>query len=297
MHDNHTPQLRGFGLVAIAAILWGTIGIATQGIYNVDSTSSLFINFARLAVASPILLIMSWRVLGRSFWQVRPRDAWLMVVSGVLLSASHAFYFAAIRDAGVTIATLLTICLAPLVISFLSAVLKLERLTRRTLITLACALLGSVLLVGVGTPDAVYPNLAVGVAFSLLAALTYGSVVVCGRFLAADSHPLQVTTIMFCAGTLALGVVNLVSGVETVQTTQGWLLVLYLGVVPSALAYWLFQVGLRFIPATAASIVSMLDPLVAALLAWALFGEMLSLTGVLGAILLLASILVLAIRR
>jgi len=79
-----------------------------------------------------------------------------------------------------------------------------------------------------------------------------------------------------------------------VHTSQGWLLVLYLGLVPTALAYLLFQTGLRSVSATAASIVSMLDPLVAALLAWLLFGETLAATGIAGALLLALSIFLLS---
>jgi DME family drug/metabolite transporter len=52
-----------------------------------------------------------------------------------------------------------------------------------------------------------------------------------------------------------LVVVNLLTGITAVQTPQSWLLLIYLGLVPSALAYWLFQMGLRAVPATAASII------------------------------------------
>jgi DME family drug/metabolite transporter len=82
-----------------------------------------------------------------------------------------------------------------------------------------------------------------------------------------------------------------------VHTAQGWLLVLYLGLVPTAFAYWMFQKGLRSVSATAASIVSMLDPVVAALLAWVLFGETLSASGIVGAALLLTSIFLLSISQ
>jgi DME family drug/metabolite transporter len=118
--------------------------------------------------------------------------------------------------------------------------------------------------------------------------------IICGRFLAANYHPLQVTTMAFGGGTLVLALVNLVSGVVLVHTTQGWMLVLYLGLVPTAFAYWVFQMGLRSVSATAASIVSMLDPLVAALLAWWFFGETLAVTGIAGAGLLTLSVLLLS---
>lgn len=287
----------GFWLVTFAAIIWGTIGVATQAIYNVDSTSSLFINLSRLLIATPILFTMSWRVLGRKLFSVQRRDLSIMVLSGVFLVISQAAYFAAIRYGGVTIATLLTMCISPLVVSFVSVVLKLETLTPRIMIGLVFALAGSALLVGVNHTESTSQNLVEGAFYALIAAVCYAGTLLCGRFLAADYHPLQVTTIGFIAGSVVLVVINLMSGIVLVQTAQGWLLVLYLGLIPTALAYWLFQIGLRSVSATAASIIVMLDPVVAAALAWALFGETLTYTGSIGAALLILSLFLMSLSR
>jgi drug/metabolite transporter, DME family len=294
MQKSQASQPDGFWLVTGAAIIWGTIGVATQAIYNIDTTTSLFINLARMLIATPVLLAACWRVVGSRMFRIKPRDTLIMLLTGTLLAISHATYFAAIRYSGVTIATLLTICLSPLVVTGLSVLLKFETLTRQTIIALLCALSGSVLLVGLQAPEGSHENLLLGTLFALIAAVSYAGVIVGGRFLAADHHPLQVTAMTFSAGTLLLVLINLASGIVIMHTTQGWLLVAYLGLVPTALAYWLFQVGLRSVSATAASILGLLDPLVAALLAWALFGETLAASGMIGAVLLLLSIYLLS---
>ena len=297
MRTFRTFQPGGLWLVTSAVIIWGTIGVVTQAIYNLDTTSSLFINLARSLVATPVLLAACWRVVGRRMFHIARRDFAIMLLGGWLLAISHAAYFAAIRYTGVTIATLLTICISPLVVVCASILLKFEILTRRIGLALVCALVGSVLLVGLHSPDGTQYDLPLGVVFSLVSAVGYAGMILCGRFLAADYHPLQVTAVTFAAGTLLLALVNLAVGIVPVHTAQGWLLVVYLGLVPTAFAYWLFQMGLRSVSATAASIVSMLDPLVAALLAWALFGETLPATGVAGAALLMLSILLLSLER
>jgi DME family drug/metabolite transporter len=64
------------------------------------------------------------------------------------------------------------------------------------------------------------------------------------------------------------------------------LLVGYLGVVPTALAYGAYFLGLRHAHPTAAALASMLEPLTATLLAVGLNGERLSATGILGALLI-----------
>ena len=53
-------------------------------------------------------------------------------------------------------------------------------------------------------------------------------------------------------------------------------MLLYLGAVPSALAYALFFTGLRTVPGAVASIVTLLEPLTATALATAFLGERLS---------------------
>jgi DME family drug/metabolite transporter len=294
MQKIQTFQPNGLWLVAGSAVLWGTIGVATQAIYNVDRTSSLFINLARMLIDAPVLLAACWRVVGRAMFNIQRRDFLIMLASGTLLALSHAAYFAAIRYTGVTIATLLTVCVAPLAVACLSAALKLEKLTGRIVIALICGVIGSVLLVGFHSPEGSDYNIESGAIFSLIAAICYASVIICGRFLAVNYHPLQITAASFAAGTVALVVINVAIGIEATHTTLGWLLLLYLGLVPTALAYWLLQMGLRSVSATAASIVNMVDPLVAALLAWALFGETLAITGIGGAALLILSIFMLS---
>jgi DME family drug/metabolite transporter len=284
-------------LVIAAGSIWGTIGVATQAIYNTDTTTSLFINLGRMVIAAPVLLLVCRRVVGRKMFDIPRRDFLIMALSGVLLAISQASYFAGIRATGVTISTLLTICIAPLVVTFFSVLLNLEKLSRRVVLALVLALVGSVLLIGLHAPAGTHDDLLLGTFFSIISAVTYAGMILCGRFLASDYHPLQVTAVNFTAGTLLLLLFNLLSGVVIVHTTQGWLLILYLGLVPTALAYWLFQSGLRSVSATAASIISLLEPAVAALLAWLMFGETLAATGIVGALMLGLSIVLLSVNK
>ncbi len=69
---------------------------------------------------------------------------------------------------------------------------------------------------------------------------------------------------------------------------------LYLALVPSVLAYWLFQSALKDVPASTASVVTLLEPLVASVLAWVLFSERLGPIGWVGAVLLMGAIALLS---
>jgi DME family drug/metabolite transporter len=66
--------------------------------------------------------------------------------------------------------------------------------------------------------------------------------------------------------------------------------------VPSFVAYFFYQRGLRDVPASMATIVTLLEPMVAAVLAWLFFDERLGLNGLIGGALLLLSIWILSTR-
>ncbi|WP_239026898.1 DMT family transporter [Geomonas oryzisoli] len=76
-------------------------------------------------------------------------------------------------------------------------------------------------------------------------------------------------------------------------TPQAWMLLVYLGTIPTAIAYLLFFNGMRSTSATAASISTLVEPMVATLLAWILFGERCTAVGFLGIALLGGSLLLL----
>jgi DME family drug/metabolite transporter len=119
-------------------------------------------------------------------------------------------------------------------------------------------------------------------------------VILGGRKLSSRYHPLQVNAAAFGVGAVLLLVCALSTRLVLSYPVESWLLVLYMGCIPTALAYVMFQAGMRSTPATLTSILTLCEPLTAAVLAWLLFGERLSPLGIVGALLLLGTILLLA---
>lgn len=281
---------RGLALAITAAILWGTVGITTRALYDTTQTNPLSIGFFRLALATPILAALCWRALGPQSLRIARRDAWLMVLAGAMLGLSQVCYFTAISYAGVAIATLITQCTAPVLVTLISATITREKLAPATLLALVCALAGTGLLVGRGSGSGTAGGTTLAALFALGSAVCYSIFTVCSRHLSQRYHPLQSTTVGFAVGAaLLLGLAS-ISGFATHYSLEGWGLLLYLGIVPSALAYFLFLTGMKSISATLASITTLMEPLTATLLAWALFGETLGGLGIVGAALLLVAI-------
>jgi DME family drug/metabolite transporter len=280
---------RDFLCVASASIFWGTVGIANQAIYAHSATNALSLAFLRLAIAAPLFVLAGLRLPARNFLQIKWRDLMLMLVMGGLQALYQASYSAAIPYAGVTISTLIALCVAPVIVALFSAFIARERLTWVILIALVSALGGTMLLV-IAREHLSTGNFSLpGVALALLSAAGYAGFILCGRQLTGSYHPLSINAVAFGTGALLLFFFATATKLVVVYPLWGWFLLLYLGCVPTALAYGLFQAGMRSLSATVISIVTLLEPLTAAVLAWIFFQEQLNALGLLGAGLLLGS--------
>lgn len=291
------PQWRHLWRIMLAAVLWGTVGVTTQSLYRLTATNPLSVGFFRLAIAAPALGLGCSFVLGRRSLRIEPTDLARIALIGLMLAQYQACFFAAIARVGVAVATLVTLCLAPVIVAILSAVLLREHPTRRGLAALVCALVGIALVVGRGTASSRAGADLWGVLLACASGGGYAVMALAGRSVARRYHPLQINAVAFAVGALVLLPLALTTGFVVSYSVNGWLLLTYLGLVPSALAYALFLSGMRSTPATVASILTLLEPLTATILAAMLFGERLGALGLLGAALLLLAMILLATGR
>lgn len=283
----HTSSRRDFWLIVGASLSWGTVGVANQAIYVHVATNALSLAFFRLVIAAPLFVLVSRLIPGRRVFRVKPRDLGIMVLMGVMQAIYQASYSAAIARAGVTVPTLVALCAAPIIVALFSAFVTREQLSLFTLIALACAVVGTFLLVEAGPHTGGVSLL--GVLLALLAGTGYAGFILCGRLLTTHYYPLHVNAVAFATGALLLLLLAVPTGLTLTYPLWGWLLLLYLGCIPTALAYGLFQVGMRSLSATVVSIVTLCEPLAAALLAWIFFHEEPGLSGLLGALLLIGA--------
>lgn len=288
----HAPR-SGILFVSMSAILWGTVGIATQAIYRQSDLTAVAVGFYRLALAFPVVAFLCWKILGRRIFQISARQYWKMALIGVMLALYQVFYFSAISHVGVAIATLVTLCTAPVLVSLVSVVVLKERLTIYTVIALVTALLGTALLVGMPAIASMQGNAILGVGLALGSATGYAIVALMGRAIANNCHPLHSTMISFGTGAIFLFPLAATNIFAASYTNQVWGLILYVGMLPTAVAYLLFFLGMRSIRASTASILTMLEPLTATILAWLIFDERLAPAGFIGALSLLAAMAVL----
>ncbi len=153
--DPHT-HLRGLIGVAAASILWGTGGLAVQLIREQVPMSPVTISAWRMSIAAVVLLV-ALLVLRRGaelLALARSRPGQLLVV-GVGTAAYQGFYFVAVTQVGVAVATVVSLGLAPVLLTVAESLRHRRPCAASRIAVLVAALDGLLLAVASGTTYAV----------------------------------------------------------------------------------------------------------------------------------------------
>jgi DME family drug/metabolite transporter len=287
--------------VAVAAAAWGTGGAVASVLYRTTGLGPVAVSFWRF-VGGVLLLAVARTVL-------RPTGAGAsrlrLVVTGVGLAVYQTAYFAAVQEAGLALATMVTLGAGPVLIALGARAAMAERLGRAGACAVAVSLVGLALLVG-GDASAGGIGRArlLGVGYALLSATGYATVTVLSRRL--DRHgvgqpgggdPYGLALGGFAVGAVCLLPLAAITGLVP-AAGSGWpslALLVYLAAVPTALAYGLFFASLGVVRATTVSVVALLEPVTAAVIAVLLLDEKMTATAVAGAAILLAAVAALAV--
>ncbi|GGM78739.1 permease [Longimycelium tulufanense] len=280
-----------------AATLWGTTGTAAT--FAPPAASGVAIGSATMGLGGLILALLAPRCaallrMGRGMLVVALPGAAAIAVYPLAFYSSMAY-------AGVAIGTVVSIGSSPVFAALLERLLEGVRLDSRWAVATAISAVGTILLVlgGHAGPQggAALPVL-VGVVLGLVAGATYAGYSYAARRLIQAGHPSRgVMGLLFGMGSILLLPVFALTGEELWSTTSGALVAGYLAVVPMGLAYVLFGAGLRHVGASTATTLSLVEPVVAAVLSVLVVGERLGVWSWIGAGLIGVGLLALIARR
>ncbi|MDY6798003.1 MAG: EamA family transporter [Pseudomonadota bacterium] len=294
--------LQGPLLIALAALLWATTGIVAKFLFGQTELKPLTLAFLRLVVAMPFfwwLMRQEQCRLGDQQQTNRPalfsRQALVpLLAMGFFQAMYQGSYLLAVDMTGAGIATLISLCLPPVMVAIAAAPLLGERPGLVTILSLIAAISGTAMLV-VSDMDTTGRLRLTGILMAVLAALVYTGFTLTSRH-SSTGTPVF-TTAFICFFTTALMLLPVVAisggfrGLETLGLIP-WLMVIYIGIVPTCLGYLMFFRGIQNTEATLSSIIVTLEPLFVALLAWLFLGEILGLWGMLGAAVLVIAVVV-----
>jgi DME family drug/metabolite transporter len=288
----HPPSRgRAERFVLLSAVLFGTTGTAQA--LGPDGTTPLTVGAARIAVGAVALVVVAMATGALRDGRRWARLPTLVAVVGV--AAYQLCFFAAVDATGVALGTVVALGSGPAFAGLFGLLLRRERPPRRWALATTLAVAGAALLVLAGGDAAnVDPG---GVALALGAGASYGMYTVTSKTLIEAGHaPAAVMAVAFVGGAILLAPVLAFGDTAWLAEPGGIALALYLGLIPTALAYGLFARGLEHLPAASVATLTLAEPLTAATLGVVVLGERPGAIAALGAVLVLSGLLVLARR-
>lgn len=281
---------KGMLYVLLAAIFWGSSGVAAQYIMEQSQISAPFLTMIRLLFSGFILLTLSFMQGDKIFamFKIR-RDAISLVIFSLFGALLVQFTFlVAIEKSNAATATILQFLSPTIIVMWFAAILK-KRPSRYVIMAVATSLIGTFLLVTHGNPTSLSISgsaLFWGIASAFAAAFytTYPSKLI-GQY-----GTLPIVGWSMLIGGAAL--LPFYSGQHSGVTIDSHVLMafFYLVVVGTALTFSIYLKGAQMIGGPKASILSCAEPLSSALLSLALLGISFTLPDWLGTLLILSSV-------
>ena len=283
-------------LILLSALCFGTTGTAQA--LGAAGASPITVGEARIVIGALGLQLAARRVTRGSPMPVRvavlPRDP-RMWMAAAAVAGYQVTFFLAVRSTGVAVGTVVALGSAPVVTGALGWAAGHGRPGLRWAAATALAATGLAILTLTAGSAQVSLD---GVLLALGAALSYAVyTLTVKRALVAGAGAEATMAALFTGGALLLAPALFVLPVGWLATLPGASTAIWLGLVPTALAYVLFARGLHGLSAAEASTLTLAEPLTAALLGVLLLDERLTAGTLSGAALLLLGLVVLGVAR
>ncbi len=242
-----------------------------------------------LLIFAPILLLRR----GGATLRISRRDFWLCLAIGILgMAGSNFFYYLAIQRTNVATAIILQYT-APIWVLLYMVVRGLQRATVRRVASVALAVVGSALAIGV-VGGSGFKLDTLGVVAAQLAALAFGYYTVAGSDLLQRYDRWRILLFAFLGAALFWQLVNPPWKIIAAHYTGGqWIFLIVFAITSVLLPFSLYFGGLGHLDATRAIVTSCLEPVFSIVIAAVALGEGVGPLQVAGiAIVLIATIVV-----
>lgn len=285
----HGGRLLGYFEAVTAASLWGSSGIFAVHLFRLGVPPETVALLRPLVGAA--LLFAGFALLDRSVLAIDARGVLILGLGGGAAVGVFQIAYLVSTDAVGVPTTVALLYMAPAIVTAAAGPVLGEWPTRRRVALVALTLAGVWLSV-LGAADVQPAFGGGGLSWGVLAALSYATYTVFGRYFAPQfgaARTVLYSTLGACA---VLGVVLPFTAEPLVapSSLEAWVLLLAFGGLTITLAQFLFFDALRRIEASGASIATAAEPAVAAILASILLSQGLSPVGWAGITLVVAGV-------
>lgn len=266
-------QKLAYSYIAAAAMLWGIIGLFSRQL-AAAGLSPMQIVWVRVAVAASVMSL--WLLItDHKKLKIQWKDSLWFAGNGICsLVFFNWCYFRAIEVSSLAMAAVL-LYTAPIFVQLFSLLLFGESFTIRKTITAGIVFIGCMMVSGIGTGNGTEMSF-LGFLYGIGAGIGYALYSILGTILLGknyESETINVFTFIFAVlGATLLSDINLEMFVS-ICNVKGIIAAAGIGILCSIIPFTFYTRGLKQIPASKASVLASLEPVIATLSGFLFFHE------------------------
>lgn len=289
-------QIKGYLMIAIAGILWGTVGLFGKIFFSYDFDPKLVV-FCRLFVGFIIMFIFIL-FKDKKLLKFDKKGLKYTALIGFFSQALfNLLYFETIKRTTIATAVIL-LYTAPIFLIIMGRIFYREVLTPIKISALTLCIMGCFLTVTGGSLDTLNIN-SIGVLMGIGAGFTYALVTIISKAIINDYHPFTIILYSFLFGWIFLvpfsNPLNLFYVKYSLPVVAS---IVGLGLIPTVLAYIFYITGLTYgVEASKAGIICSLEIVVSVILSYLFFSEVILGVKLLGIIMALGSVFIINFDR
>ena len=272
-------------------LVTGVISVSFAAIFiRLAEAPSLIIAAYRLCLASLIIIPIAWVRSGSELRSLSRQNIIIALLSGVFLALHFGLWIASLSYTSVATSVVL-VTTTPIFVAIASYFLFQERLNKHTILGIVISLIGSIL-IGYGNWRLGLTSLF-GSILAFLGALAVTGYLLIGRRLRKSIGLLSYISLAYGSAAVLLLLSAFAFGYSLVgYSTNTYIMLILLAVVPQLIGHSALNWSLRLVPATLVAIAVLGEPVAATTFAFIILDEMPTLSEIIGGILILAGIFI-----
>ncbi len=285
---NKASISKGDAFILLSTAFWGTISIFTRWMLAEEFTSVQIVTIRAFITTLTMLVVLL--IKQPSLLKIRLRDIWMFIGSGICsFMFFNICYMSSIGENSVSVACILMYT-SPIWVTLMSALVFKERLTPGKLAALAICFGGSAMVCLSGSLNFT----PIGLLFGLGSGIGYALYSIFGKLASSRYSTLTVIFYTFLFSTIGCSFIcDIPKTVTLLSVPENLLMAVGISILCTVIPYLLYTYGLSKSSASKASILSITEPVVAAIVGIIAFAEMPGILGFLGMAVVLAGLILL----
>lgn len=273
--------------MALAASIWGGMYVVSKILLTtVQPMGLVWLRYVIALIALAVSILAT-----RQSWKISWRHFPLVVAVGIVGYALSIWtQFLGTKLSTAQMGAMITSATPAFIVVFARMILS-EKITVRRAFSVGLATVGVLTIVGIG---GLSPSYELGGVILVIAALTWALMSVLVKRIPRDYSQLTVTMYAIIIATICI---TPIAVPQLMHTAPGvwlqpsmWGGFLYLGVISTAGAFFLWNKGLQLVDASSGGLFFFFQPLVGTFLGWIILGEVVGWSFWLGAVLIVISV-------